>query len=71
LRNRIQELKQTRDQIKISNTELAFSRKEFQKQNQTLKKQRFENTFFNMLSIHIGMSKDIQTRPNIPLELQF
>jgi hypothetical protein len=36
LRNQIQELKQTRNQIKISNTELAFSRKEFQKQNQTL-----------------------------------
>lgn len=29
LRNQIQELKQTRNQIKISNTELALSRKEF------------------------------------------
>jgi hypothetical protein len=59
LRNQIRELKQTRDQIEISNKELELSRKEFQKQNQTLKNQRFENTFFNMLSIHIGINKDI------------
>lgn len=32
--------------------ELKATRKEFQQQNITLKKQRFENTFFQMLSLH-------------------
>ncbi|MFM7853987.1 MAG: hypothetical protein ACKO96_19205 [Flammeovirgaceae bacterium] len=69
LKNQLIELKQTRDQIEISNKELELSRKEFQKQNQTLKRQRFESTFFNMLSIQIGINKDIQIRPNISLEV--
>ena len=59
LKNQLIELKQTRDQIEISNKELELSRIEFQKQNQTLKNQRFETTFFNMLSIHIGINKDM------------
>jgi hypothetical protein len=51
------DLELQRNDLKLQREELALSRKEmeeqtaeFEKQNKTLKIQRFENTFFNMLS---------------------
>lgn len=39
-------------ELKYQRDELKETRKEFQTQNETLKLQRFENTFFNLLSLH-------------------
>lgn len=40
-----------KDELKRNTEELSMQRKEFEEQNQTMKLQRFENTFFNMLSL--------------------
>ncbi|MEL6560272.1 MAG: putative phage abortive infection protein [Bacteroidota bacterium] len=39
-------------ELKLQREELEETRGEFIKQNETLKKQRFENTFFQLLSLH-------------------
>lgn len=39
-------------ELKLQREELANTRKEFETQNETLKVQRFENTFFNLLNLH-------------------
>lgn len=41
-----------RKELKLQREELANTRKEFEIQNETLKTQRFENTFFNLLNLH-------------------
>jgi hypothetical protein len=41
-----------RKELKYQREELRETRKEFEIQNKTLKLQRFENTFFNLLSLH-------------------
>lgn len=41
-----------RKELKLQREELANTRKEFETQNETLKIQRFENTFFNLLNLH-------------------
>ena len=41
-----------RNELSIQHNELESTRKEFIKQNDTLRLQRFENTFFNLLSLH-------------------
>ncbi len=41
-----------RDELKLQRQELKDTREEFHIQNATLRSQRFENTFFNMLSLH-------------------
>ena len=41
-----------RKELKLQRDELTETRKEFQTQNETLKLQRFENTFFNLLNQH-------------------
>lgn len=41
-----------KDELGLQREELKETRKEFQTQNRTLKIQRFENTFFNLLSLH-------------------
>ncbi len=41
-----------KEELELQREELRETRKEFQEQNITLKQQRFENTFFNMLSLH-------------------
>ncbi|MCC6373116.1 MAG: hypothetical protein IT236_19080, partial [Bacteroidia bacterium] len=41
-----------RKELKLQREELKDTRKEFQTQNETLKLQRFENTFFNLLNQH-------------------
>lgn len=46
------ELELTRKEYELNRTELELTRQEFNEQNKTLKQQRFDNTFFNLLSIH-------------------
>lgn len=41
-----------RKELKLQREELQDTRKEFETQNETLKLQRFENTFFNILNLH-------------------
>jgi len=41
-----------RKELKLQREELRDTRKEFETQNETLKLQRFENTFFNLLNLH-------------------
>lgn len=41
-----------KEELEAQRNELEETRKEFQEQNKTLKQQRFENTFFSMLSLH-------------------
>ena len=46
-----EELKLQREELKETRNELNAQKIEFQEQNKTMKRQRFENTFFNMLSL--------------------
>lgn len=46
------ELELQRTELKTTNKMLEAQKHEFSVQNETLKKQRFENTFFQMLSLH-------------------
>lgn len=41
-----------KEELELTRNELAFTRREFKQQNETLIIQRFENTFFNLLSLH-------------------
>ena len=41
-----------REELRLQRKELALSRQEMQAQNETLRMQRFENTFFGMLALH-------------------
>jgi hypothetical protein len=53
------ELKLQRKELKLQRKELSSTNKEFHIQNQTMELQKFENTFFNMLSIHHQIVRDI------------
>ena len=46
-----EELKLQREELAQTREELKGKREEFEEQNKTMKRQRFENTFFNMLSL--------------------
>ena len=46
-----EELQLQREELKETRNELNAQKLEFQEQNRTMKRQRFENTFFNMLSL--------------------
>jgi hypothetical protein len=61
------ELKLQREELSLTRDELKAQRHEFEEQNKTLKKQRFENTFFQMLSLHndIVNSMDMRKRDNL------
>jgi len=50
-----------RNELKLQREELAATRDEFTQQNSTLKQQRFENTFFNMLNVHHQIVASIPT----------
>jgi hypothetical protein len=45
--------------LKLQSDELKLTRKEFEIQNDTLKTQKFENTFFNLLNIHHQIVENI------------
>jgi hypothetical protein len=63
------ELKLQREELKLTREELQGQRKEFEEQNKTMKRQRFENTFFNMLSLQqeivANLSYEYYVNPNI------
>lgn len=54
-------LLQRRD-LSLQRQELEETRKEFIQQNETLKKQRFENTFFQLLSLHTEIVGKLKIR---------
>lgn len=51
-----------RKELKLQREELSDTRKEFETQNETLKLQRFENTFFNLLNQHHQIVNAIDLR---------
>ena len=64
-----EELKLQREELKETRNELNAQKLEFQEQNKTMKRQRFENTFFNMLSLQqeiiANLSYEYYASPNI------
>lgn len=48
-----------KDELALQRKELADTRKEFEQQNETLRKQRFENTFFQLIGIHHSVTREI------------
>ena len=57
-----------RKELSLQRDELKETRKEFQIQNKTLKIQRFENTFFNLLSLHHKIVDSIDYQEQITLK---
>lgn len=47
-----------KEELELQRKELADTRAEFREQNETIRKQRFENTFFQMLSTHLNNVRD-------------
>ena len=45
-------LKEQKKDLKLNRDELELTRKEFQQQNTTLKRQRFEGTFFHLIDLY-------------------
>lgn len=64
-----EELKLQREELAQTREELKGQREEFEEQNKTMKRQRFENTFFNMLSLQqeivANLSYEYYASPNI------
>ncbi len=54
-----EELELQREELRETRGELSAQREEFQTQNDTLKRQRFENTFFNMLQLQQQITDNI------------
>lgn len=48
-----------RNELRLQRKDLGLQRQEFSTQNETLKLQRFENTFFNMLSLQQQIVNDL------------
>lgn len=48
-----------RNELRLQRKDLGLQREEFSTQNETLKLQRFENTFFNMLSLQQQIVNDL------------
>lgn len=49
-----------REELKAQRKDLELQRKEFSMQNETLRLQRFENTFFNMMSLQQQIVNDLR-----------
>lgn len=64
-----EELKLQREELAQTREELKGQREEFEEQNKTMKRQRFENTFFNMLSLQqeivANLSYEYYVNPNV------
>lgn len=50
-----------REELKLQRDELTATRNEFTNQNKTMQLQRFETTFFNMLSLHNNIVANIKS----------
>lgn len=59
LRIQSKEFKAQRKQLGLQKEELEKTREEFKLQNNTMRLQRFENTFFSLLSLHHQIVNDI------------
>ncbi|UTW61680.1 putative phage abortive infection protein [bacterium SCSIO 12741] len=53
------ELKNQQEELQLTRKELKLTRQVFEDQSKTLRMQRFENTFFQMLSVHQEIVKDL------------
>lgn len=51
-----------RNELELQRKDLQLQTQEFQEQNKTLKIQRFENTFFNMLDLHQKIVEGLEYR---------
>lgn len=73
LLNQQLELKYSQLEVKYTRYELKGQKKEMIEQNKTLKQQRFENTFFNLLTLHhqIVESMDVDQATLIKMGNQF
>ena len=64
-----EELKLQREELAQTREELKGQREEFEEQNKTMKRQCFENTFFNMLSLQqeivANLSYEYYVNPNV------
>lgn len=49
-----------RNDLRLQRDELKQTRKEFEEQNMTMKRQRFENTFFNLMSLHQHITDNLE-----------
>ncbi len=54
-----------RYELRLQRKELEAQRKEFETQNDTLKLQRFENTFFHMMELQQQVVNDLYSKDNI------
>lgn len=63
-----QELKLQRNELELTREEMKLTRNEFEIQNTTLQIQRFENTFFQMLSMFHDNTEKIVSSPNLTLK---
>ncbi len=61
------ELALQREELSLTREELSGQKEELKIQNETMKKQQFENTFFQMLSLHSEIVKNISiSNINLP-----
>ena len=60
-----EELGLQREELKLQREEIEKTRGEFKQQNATMKLQRFENTFFNLLSLLQGVVDSIEDSKQI------
>lgn len=62
------ELELQREELKLQRNELKETRKEFELQNRTLRLQRFDDTFFNLLNLYFDTKNGIHiSLKNIPI----
>jgi len=55
-----QELKLQRNELELTRNEMELTRDEFSTQNETMSIQRFENTFFQLISLHHSIISDLK-----------
>lgn len=54
-----------KEELKLQREEITKTREEYELTNKTMKKQQFESTFFNMISLHQSISKDIKDKDGV------
>jgi len=60
IRNQLKEIENQTAALNLQSQELANQKAEMQQQNKTLILQRFENTYFNLLSAHVQIIAGVQ-----------
>ena len=55
-----EELSATREELKLQRMEMKGQKKQLEIQNKTSEKQRFENTFFQLLDVHHKIIIDLE-----------